>query len=123
MTDMQDKDLDGLLALAAWDRPTPSPALMDRVLADALAQQPKPAVVGLTPAPRPARPGVLARLSAAFGGGAVLAGVCSAAVAGVALGYLDPSSMDVLTGGLTGALTGAETLELFPSADFLTNEG
>lgn len=114
---MQDKDLDGLLALAARDRPTPSPALMDRVLADALAAQPQPA--GLGPVPAQAREGMLARLAAMFGGPPVLAGVFSAAVAGVALGYLNPASMDVLTGGLTGT----ETLELFPSADFLTTEG
>ena len=120
---MQDRDLDGLLALAAQGRPQPSGALMDRVLADALALQPQPAVMRKAPAPLPARLGVLARLAALFGGGPMLAGVCSAAMAGVALGYLDPASMDMLTGGLTGALTGAETLELFPSADFLTNEG
>lgn len=112
---MQDKDLDGLFALAARDRPTPSPALMDRVLADALAAQPQPREL----APAPVRPGLLARFAAMFGGAPVLAGVCSAAVAGVALGYLNPASMDVLTGGLTGT----ETLELFPSADFLTTEG
>ena len=124
---MQDKDLDGLLALAARDRPMPSPALMDRVLADALALQPQPVVMRKAPAPLPARSlaglparqGVLARLAALFGGGAALAGVCSAAVAGVALGYLDPASMDSLSGGLTGALTGAETLDLFPSADLV----
>lgn len=116
---MQDKDLDGLLALAARDRPTPSDALMDRVMADALALQPQPAGLGLAPAPATVRPGLLARLAAMFGGAPVLAGVCSAAVAGVALGYLNPASMDTLTGGLMGA----ETLELFPSADFLTTEG
>ncbi len=115
---MQDKDLDGLFALAARDRPTPSPALMDRVLADAMALQPQPVAVRAAPAPAP---GLMTRLAALFGGGPVLAGVCSAMVAGVALGYLQPASLDLLTGGLAG--TGAETLDLFPSADFLTNEG
>ena len=114
---MQDKDLDGLLALAARERPTPSTALMERVMADALALQPQPA--GLAPVPAPVRQGLLARLAGMFGGAPVLAGVCSAAIAGVALGYLNPATMDVLTGGLTGA----ETLEMFPSADFLTTEG
>lgn len=117
MTDMQDKDLDRLLARAAGDRPTPSDALMDRVLADALALQPQPA--GLAPAHAAVRPGLLARLAAMFGGAPMLAGVCSAAVAGVAIGYLNPASMDTLTGGLMAA----ETLDLFPSADFLTTEG
>ncbi len=126
---MQDKDLDGLFALAARDRPLPSPALMDRVLADALAAQPQPRALAAarapselpTPisAPISAHQSLLARLAALFGGAPVLAGVCSAAVAGVALGYLNPATMDMLTGGLTGS----ETLELFPSADFLTTEG
>ncbi len=122
---MQDKELDGLLALAARDRPTPSPALIDRVLADALAvqRQPLPIRLAAVLAPTTARQELVARIVALFGGGPVLAGVCSAAVAGVALGYLDPASMDTLTGGLTEALMGSETLDLFPSADFLTNEG
>ena len=114
---MQDKELDALLGLAAARPPAASDRLMDRVLADALAAQPRPAAIA-KPAPSP-RGGVLARLAAMFGGGPVLAGVCSAAIAGIALGYLNPASVDMLTGGLGGA----ETLELFPSADFLTTEG
>ena len=38
---MHDKDLDDLLALAAANRPAPDEALLDRVLADALAVQPR----------------------------------------------------------------------------------
>lgn len=117
---MQDKDLDGLLALAAARPARPSPALMDKVLADALALQPHPVAPGWHPAPAVGG-GLLARLSALFGGGPVLAGVCSAAVVGVALGYLNPATMGVLTGGLAG--TDIETMELFPSGEFLTTEG
>ncbi|MFP5479961.1 MAG: dihydroorotate dehydrogenase [Alphaproteobacteria bacterium] len=106
-------DLDDLFAAARADRPQPSEALLQRVLADALAQQP-------CPAPTPVhRSGLLARLSAAFGGGPALAGVCSAAVVGLVLGYLNPMTYDYLTGGLTGA----ETVDLFPSTDFLSSEG
>jgi hypothetical protein len=115
MTAMQDRDLDGLFALAAQRPPQPSAALMDRVLADALAEQPQPVPIA-APAPR----GVFARLAALFGGGPMLAGVVSAAVAGVAVGYLNPATLDLLTGGLAAY---AETEELFPSADFLTTEG
>jgi hypothetical protein len=113
MTTMQDKDLDQLLGLAARQAMPPSPGLMDRVLADALALQPQPSV------PVPARPGLLHRLSALFGGGPALAGVCTAAVAGLALGYLSPATLEVLT----GTMTGAEVVDLFPSTDFLTVEG
>ncbi len=117
---MQDKELDALFDLAARHRPTPSSALMDRVLADALELQ--PASQPLAPPPM-RKAGLLSRLAGLFGGPPVLAGVCSAALAGVALGYLDPTTMDLLTGGIAGGLTGSETLDLFPSTDFLATEG
>jgi hypothetical protein len=112
---MQDDGIDDLLALAARDRPTPSAALIDRVLADAAQVQP---VAPARPARRPG-PGLLARLAAAFGGGPVLAGVCSSVVLGMAVGYLNPTSLDYLTGGLIAA----ETVDLFPSVDALLTEG
>ncbi len=110
---MRDKDLDDLLALAARSRPVPHPALLDRVLADAVAAQPKPAATPERPKPA----GLLYRLSSAFGGGAVLAGVTSTLLLGVVVGYLNPTTLDYLTGG------SAEALELFPDTDFLTMEG
>lgn len=116
---MQDKDLDGLLALAALQAPRPSDGLMDRVLADAMASQLRPPVI----APRPATTGRLARLAAMFGGAPVLAGVVSAAIAGVAFGYLDPETTGLLTDSIASGLTGSEALDLFPSADFMSTEG
>ena len=108
-------DLDGLLADAARARPDPSPALLDRVLADALALQPK------APPTRPSaparRPGVLARLAAVFGGAPALAGLGTAAVFGLALGYYSPATLDYLMG------SSAEAAEFFPDGDFLTTEG
>ncbi|MDM7933395.1 dihydroorotate dehydrogenase [Tabrizicola sp.] len=115
---MQDKDLDGLLSMAASRAPRPSDGLMDRVLADAMALQPRPEGIAAPAAPAPV--GLLARLAALFGGAPVVAGVLSAAMAGVAVGYFSPATTDLLTGGL-GA--GAEVLDLFPSADFLMTEG
>lgn len=114
---MQDKELDGLLALAARRAPTPSADLMDTVLAEALALQPAPGALPERPAPT--RGNLLKRLAALFGGAPMLAGVVSAGVMGVVLGYLNPATMDLLTGGLTSA----ETMDLFPTADFLTTEG
>lgn len=111
---MRDKDVDDLLAMAAANRPAPDPALLNRVLADALAAQPKVAVPAVPP-PRPN--GLLARLSQAFGGGAVLAGVTSTLLLGIAVGYARPGTMDYLTGG------SAEVVELFPETDFLITEG
>lgn len=115
MTGMQDDDLDRLLAAAAQRAETPSTALMERVLADALAQQAEAGAV--RPARQPRRPGVLSRLAALFGGPPALAGLGTAAVFGLALGYLNPTTMDYLTGA------SADTAEFFPEADFLTTEG
>ena len=117
MTDMKDDDLDlhRLLAAAARTAPKPSEALMDRVLADAFALQPEAPVIRPTVLAR--KPGLLARLAAALGGGPALAGLGSAAVFGVALGYLSPTMLDYLTG------TAADAAEFFPDAEFLTTEG
>jgi len=121
MTDMQDKDLDGLLSLAARQPAQPTDALMNRVLADALALQPK--TMAAARRPEPPQKGLFGRLAAVFGGASVMAGVFSAALAGVAFGYLDPATTDILTGGLSGGLAGTEALDLFPAADFLLTEG
>jgi hypothetical protein len=112
MTGMQDDDIDHLLAVAAKRPLAPTEALMDRVLADALALQPGP--VAVHPAPRMS---LLSRLAEAFGGTPALAGLCSAAVVGVAAGYLSPSTLDYLTGATP------ETVEFFPDTDFLQTEG
>lgn len=113
---MPTDDLDHLFATARQHRPQPSDGLMNRVLADALALQPHPLAAPPAPAPRP---GLLARLAAAFGGAPALAGICAAAVAGLMLGYFSPSTYDYLASGLTGA----EAIDLFPTTDFLSSEG
>ena len=111
---MQD-DLDDLLAIAARRPTQPSEALMERVLADGLALQPQAAA--FRPAPPATRPGLLARLASLFGGAPALAGLGSAAVFGLALGYYSPATLDYFTG------TTADTAEFFPGGDFLTTEG
>lgn len=112
---MQDDDLDHLLALATRRVLKPSDALMQRVLDDAMALQPKPPV--LRPAAPAARAGLLARLVGMVGGGPALAGLGTAAIFGITLGYLSPTSLDYLTG------TSTDVAEFFPDADFLTIEG
>ncbi len=108
---MQD-DLDDLLAQAARRPAEPSKALMQRVLADGLALQPP--VTAAQPIPKA---GFFARLAGLFGGPPALAGLGTAAVFGLALGYLSPTTLDYLTGSST------ETAEFFPEADFLSTEG
>lgn len=113
---MQDDALDRLLAQAAATPPAPSPELIDRVLADALALQ--PAAPGLV-RHRAQGPGLLRRIAGLFGGVPALTAVSAAAVLGLAVGYLNPSTLDTLASGLTD--TGTE--DFFPSVDFLTTEG
>lgn len=118
---MQTDPLDDLLAFAAKHPPSASPELMERVVADALAQQPQPRSRPQTRAGAVPRPGLMARLTARLGGAAALAGVTSAALCGVALGYLDPTTLDLLALGQATEQT--EAVDLFPSVDFLMTEG
>lgn len=111
---MQD-DLDDLLATAARRPALPSETLMERVLADALALQPQ--APALRPAPPVGGRGVLSWLASVFGGPPALAGLGTAAIFGLALGYYSPATLDYLTG------TSAVAADFFPEADFLTTEG
>lgn len=61
-------------------------------------------------------------LTAAFGGGAALAGIGTAAVAGVWLGFAQPVPLTALSGGLWSE-TPLDTVELIPSFDTLLTEG
>lgn len=107
---MQDSDLDDLLAAARADRPTPSPALMARVIADADRLQPRPALRA-APAAR-SRPGFLAVLAEAFGGRGALAGMAAATLAGVWVGAAQPAAFSVLTAGVWP--TESVSVELIP---------
>jgi hypothetical protein len=109
-------DLDDLFATAAGQRMAPSDALMARVLADAMAEQPR--AVQVQPSrPRAASPGLWARLAAVFGGGGALAGIGTAAVAGVVIGFAQPAGLGTLTEAVWG--TPLETVELIPSVETL----
>lgn len=107
--------LDDLFAAARSVSPAPSEALMARVLADALAEQPR--VVVQATGPRLRGPGLWARLVWALGGTGALAGMGTAAVTGLFLGIVQPAGL----AGLNEAMLGAplETVELIPGIDGL----
>lgn len=111
-------DLDALFAEARSHAPEPSDALMARVLADALAAQPTPAAfaVAVPPPPR----GLLTRLADLFGGMGALAGVGGAAVAGLFLGFVQPSGLSSFSAALTGGQI--DSLSLVASVDDLFAE-
>ena len=120
MTQMQDRDPDGmddLFALARQTPAAPSEALMQRVLADGLALQPPPRT--LAPPP-PAPRGLWRALADLFGGVAPLAGVGTAAAAGLVLGFVQPQGLSNISAALMGGQI--DTISVLPSVDDLFAE-
>ena len=115
MPNDQDSGLDDLFATARSLRAEPSEALMARVLADAVAEQPR-AVAALVVRPV-RRPGILAQVAGVFGGFGALAGMGTAAVAGVLIGYAQPEGLLSVSEVVFGAPL--ETVELIPSVETL----
>ena len=107
-------DLDTVFALAAQP-PLPSADLMARILADAVALQPKPRVSCAVPV---VQRGWLGRLADILGGGRALAGVTAAAAAGLYLGIAQPTPVLALTSLVSGTTT-LDNLDLLPSSTTL----
>lgn len=112
-------DLDALFASARGSDVQPSQALMARVMADAQAMQPKPVPVVRTAAVR--KTGFWAGLAALFGGGGVLAGLGTVAMAGFYIGFVQPDTVLALADGWTTA-SSVETVDLMPGVDALLTE-
>ena len=113
------KELDALFALSGSENQMPSTALTARVLADAHRLQPRntaPTAVAGT-----SGQGIWAMLAAVFGGGGILAGMGTAAVAGFYLGFVQPTSFLSLTDALLNA-TQMDSLDLMPGIDALLTE-
>lgn len=118
---MQDRDsgfddLDALFGAARARPAVPSDALMGRVMADALALQPVPAPIVTPPAPVGFWRGVVEF----FGGFGALAGMGSAAAAGLFIGFAQPVGLSDLSAALIGGQI--DSLSLMPSLDTLIPE-
>ena len=111
-------DLDALFATARGADVQPSDALMARVLADAAAVQPK-AVPLVQAGARDT--GFWAGLAALFGGGGVLAGLGTVAMAGFYIGFVQPETVMALADGWTTG-SSVETVDLMPGVDALLTE-
>jgi hypothetical protein len=107
-------DLDALFAQAKSTPMLPSQALMARVLQDAALQQTQSA----PPAAARPRLGIFAQLAAFFGGAGALAGMVSAAVAGLFIGFVQPTSLDLVTGYAAGSAS-TDQVELLPDVTAL----
>lgn len=117
---MTEAGLEDLFAEARAARPVPSEALMARVMAEALAEQPRAVVALAAAVPQPgagAGQGLWARLSWVFGGAGALAGMGTAAAAGLYIGFVQPVGLSGIEEAMLG--TPLETVELIPSVDVL----
>ncbi|MEY4983318.1 MAG: hypothetical protein RIR62_1584 [Pseudomonadota bacterium] len=120
---MKQEDLDSLFTAARAAPPAPSDALMARVMADALAQQParpRPAMPQ-APAPRQGRGSLWGSLWGAltglFGGAGAVAGMGGAAVAGLFIGLAQPALLVSLSDAYLGGTL--DSVALIPSVDAL----
>lgn len=119
-TDMRETDLEDLFAQARATVPPQNAALLARVYADALRLQPEML---------PISPPVLANsaswwsiLSNTLGGKRGLAGLGTAAVVGVMLGFMQPTSVLALTESFFATAT-VDEVDLMPGIDAILTEG
>lgn len=120
MADMRDNELELFFEAARADAPEPSDGLMARILADAEAQMP---VAQATGEGALRRPGLWAGVLAAIGGWPAVAGLATATVAGIWIGYAQPGGVETLTTDLLGTSDGYDVVDLLPSYDGFLGEG
>lgn len=110
-TEMSGKDDDGLepfFAAARDARPEVSPDLMARILADADREIERRAA----PAPAAPRRGWWLSAIALVGGWPAMAGMLTATIAGVWIGFAAPGTVSTLSGGV--ASSGYELEDMMP---------
>mgnify|MGYP000091341386 CR=1 FL=1 len=125
MTDdkrLTDAELDSLFAEAAKTGPVPSADLLARVMADADDVVDARAVAQIAPTAKPR--GWLAALLAPIGGWPAMAGLATATVAGVWIGYSPPESVSGFADDyLAGNILTYDLGDYLPSYDMISDEG
>lgn len=112
--------LDDLFETARQNPIHPSDAFLARILADAEAEQPLRAA---RPVPTRRRAGPWSRLVASLGGAVAVAGLGSAAMAGLAIGYVQPAAVFGLADSYGMAALAGDSIDLLPGyASLLTEE-
>lgn len=114
-TPLNDQELDQFFAAMQADDPAPSDSLLSAILQDAERLQPQIPVLPVQPDCTPRR-SFLHEVMAVIGGWPAMAGMTTAAIAGVWLGVATPSGIETLSGGLilsqnAGLADGSFTLE------------
>lgn len=121
MTDkapLTDKALDDLFDLARAQAPSPSHDLVMRILSDADSHLSDASELN-----RDSRKGTATRLRDLFGGWPAWAGLATAAVTGIAIGFAAPEALDTWSGGYLSAAFGAGMSDLMPSFTGLIGDG
>lgn len=116
---MDTQELDDLFASARGNPPAASPALLARVLDDALAYQPSAENLRH---PARSRAGLWSRLATALGGGGALARLGVATLVGFYIGFSEPAPVTAISDALWQDAP-LETVELFSSFDEFLMEG
>ncbi|MBI1219741.1 MAG: dihydroorotate dehydrogenase [Rhodobacteraceae bacterium] len=129
MADTSDEfdGLDAFFEAGQAEAPALSDALLARIVADAAAVQ-AAALQAAKPAPvARRRPGLWHTLSAAIGGRGAVAGLLSATLAGLWLGFSPPAQLAPLTRSISQSVLGDTTtldgLDLIPAIDTVLTEG
>ena len=116
--DLQESELDALFSAAADATPRPSSTLLARVSADAEAEIANAVVA------RPARAtGMFSRFISLIGGWPTAAGLASATLAGIWIGYAVPETLDGLAGGAWFVGSDLDMVQFTASIDSLMGEG
>ena len=97
---MKTEDLEDMFAQARTAAPLPTSDLMARVLADALAAQPVDRPILPTVARKPPRQGFWSMVLAGLGGRAGIAGLGTATLAGLWIGFAAPAPLADLSAAL-----------------------
>ncbi|MGJ8585407.1 MAG: dihydroorotate dehydrogenase [Marinosulfonomonas sp.] len=125
MTDdrkLTDAELDSLFTEATDAAPVPSADLLARVMADADAVVDARATAQKSPAP--VQSGWLKAILAPIGGWPAMAGLATATVAGVWIGYSPPESVSGFAEDyLSGSLLTYDLGDYLPSYDLISDEG
>ncbi len=122
-----DHDLEAFFQAARDESPDPSADLMARILADAYDVQDQHTAETILTAADPvvttAPRGVMASILRAIGGWPALAGLATATVAGVWIGYNPPAVFDTLTLDLLDSSYGISMGSVYTDTEFLLTEG
>lgn len=126
MTDKHEFTEDGLETLFAAERaqsPVPSADLLGRIMADAQTQAQTQAQAQAGPVATAPQRGVFANLLQPIGGWPSLAGMATAGVVGVWIGFSQPAGLDMVAEQLMGTADSDYLVDLVPAFNTDFEEG